>query len=569
VGATRNPEQIRADRKKWPRANIGLRTGLVSGFFVVDVDTVEGHGVDGIANLQKLQERYKPFPATLTAISPSGSLHYYFQAPPKAPIKNSESEIAGGVDIRGEGGMVLVPPSIKPNGGGEYRWLHQMPIAPAPTWLVTLARKDRQPEPKPEPEPEPVEPEPEPDDEHGFENILSTIGDGPGQKHFNKVLSRAAASYIRLHNGNPYDREKLKKLFREAINEAYKNPGRDPKSIERYLSDDYLDGIIESAEKKFVDKNAFTREDFVAYLPLHNYICLPTGEPWVKKSIDATIPAVPIVDSKGRPMLRKGTQKIQPASLWLDKNRPAHQLTWFPGEEQIIKDRLVDKGGWIPHDGARVLNLYRPPNLNLKGLKCSAADVKPWLDLLYTIYPAEAEHILQFLAHRLQRPGEKINHALVFGGDPGVGKDSFLEPIKRGVGPWNFQEIRPKDMNGDFNGFVKSVILRISEAHDLGKEYDRYSFYQATKTYTAAPPDVLRVNEKNLREYYIVNVCAVIMTTNYLQGGIYLEPGDRRHFVAWTNMKPTDFSKQYFNDLWEWYETDNGLGFRHVPSRSW
>jgi hypothetical protein len=144
---------------------------------------------------------------------------------------------------------------------------------------------------------------------------------------------RAAASYVRLHNGNPYDREKLKKPFREAINKAYKNPGRDPKTIDRYLSNDYLNDIIKTAEKKFVDKGAFTRENFVAYLPLHNYICLPTGEPWVKGSVDATIPAVPIVDSKGRPMLRKGTQMIQPASLWLDKKRPAHQLTWVPGEE--------------------------------------------------------------------------------------------------------------------------------------------------------------------------------------------------------------------------------------------
>jgi hypothetical protein len=147
-GATRDPAQIRADRKKWPHANIGLRTGLVSGFFVVDVDTVEGHGVDGIANLQKLQEKHTPFPATLTAISPSGSLHYYFHAPPKAPIKNSESEIAEGVDVRGEGGMALVPPSVKP-GGGEYRWLNHLPIAPAPIWLFTLARKDRQPERNP------------------------------------------------------------------------------------------------------------------------------------------------------------------------------------------------------------------------------------------------------------------------------------------------------------------------------------------------------------------------------------------------------------------------------------
>ena len=50
-------------------------------------------------------------------------------------------------------------------------------------------------------------------------------------------------------------------------------------------------------------------------------------------------------------------------------------------------------------------------------------------------------------------------------------------------------------MMGRFNGYTKSVILRMNEARDLG-EFDRYSFYEHTKAYIAAPPDVLRVDEK-------------------------------------------------------------------------
>ena len=59
-------------------------------------------------------------------------------------------------------------------------------------------------------------------------------------------------------------------------------------------------------------------------------------------------------------------------------------------------------------------------------------------------------------------------------------------------------------MSGDFNGYVKSIILRINEARDLG-DVNRFDFYDHTKAYTAAPPDVLRVNEKHLREYYVFN----------------------------------------------------------------
>ena len=119
----------------------------------------------------------------------------------------------------------------------------------------------------------------------------------------------------------------------------------------------------------------------------------------------------------------------------------------------------------------------------------------------------------------MQRPAEKINHALLQIGAQGIGKDTMLEPVKRAAGPWNFKDIRPTDMFGDFNGFVKSTILRINEVHDLG-DVSRFNFYERLKIYTAAPPDVLRVNEKYVPQYYVLNCCGVIMTSNHLTGGI-------------------------------------------------
>src|SRR5215813_5765367 len=110
----------------------------------------------------------------------------------------------------------------------------------------------------------------------------------------------------------------------------------------------------------------------------------------------------------------------------------------------------------------------------------------------------------------------------------GIGKDTILEPVKRAVGPWNFCEVSPAHLLGRFNGYIKSVILRVSEARDLG-DIDRYAFYDHMKVYTAAPPDVLRCDEKNLREYSVMNVCGVIITTNHKADGIYLPADDRRH----------------------------------------
>jgi RecA-family ATPase len=137
-GATTNPEQIERDFKRWPDANIGIVTGPKSGIWVIDADTLEGHDIDGIASLRELEDEYGKLPETLMGGSPSGSLHYYFKYPSNATIRNSESEVADGVDVRADGGMVIAPPSERP-GEGKYRWLNANAIADAPSWLIELA----------------------------------------------------------------------------------------------------------------------------------------------------------------------------------------------------------------------------------------------------------------------------------------------------------------------------------------------------------------------------------------------------------------------------------------------
>jgi hypothetical protein len=204
--------------------------------------------------------------------------------------------------------------------------------------------------------------------------------------------------------------------------------------------------------------------------------------------------------------------------------------------------------------------LYRPPTI----IPGSAAEAKPWLDHLYKVFnEADAKHIVQWCAHRVQRPQEKTNHALVIGSkDQGIGKDTALEPLKYAVGPWNFQEVSPQQLIGRFNGFLKSVVLRVNEARDLG-ELNRYQFYDHMKAYTAAPPDVLRVDEKNLREHNIFNCCGVIISTNHKTNGIYLPPDDRRHYVAWSDRAKEDFADGYWPKLWGWYEAG---GLQHVAA---
>jgi hypothetical protein len=300
-------------------------------------------------------------------------------------------------------------------------------------------------------------------------------------------------------------------------------------------------------------------DDFFAYMERHNYIYTPTRQPWPATSVNARISPVALTDADGQPVLdNKGNPKFISASEWLDQHRAVEQITWAPGEPMLITDRLIADGGWIKHNGVQCLNLYRPPIIKLGDPR----KARPWLDHLVKIYPGDADHIACWLAQRVQRPAEKINHALVLGGAQGIGKDTLLEPVKRAVGNWNFQEVSPSATLGRFNGFLKAVILRISEARDLG-EYDRYKFYDHAKVYTAAPPDVLRIDEKNLREHYIPNCCGVIITTNHKTDGIYLPDDDRRHYVVWSEFTKEDFPTEYWQSLWGWYEHG---GYEHVAA---
>jgi hypothetical protein len=324
------------------------------------------------------------------------------------------------------------------------------------------------------------------------------------------------------------------------------------------LSDE--DAYTEEIVRAEAEGRGVTLGDFVAYPPAHTYIFTPCREIWVGAGVDGCLPPVPVLTKSGRAKLNKnGNPVTLRATRWLDQNQRLEGMTWCPGYPMLIKDRLVVHGGWIERKDVTCFNLYRPPHIKLG----SASEAKPWLDHLHRVFDgADADHIVKWLAHRVQHPGEKINHALVLGGEQGIGKDTLLEPVKEAVGPWNFHEISPIHLLGRFNSFAKSVVLRVSEGRDLG-EIDRFKFYDHTKIYTAAPPDVLRVDEKHLRDYYVFNVLGLIVTTNHKTDGLYLPPDDRRHYVAWSDRKKEEFAAGYWDELWGWYRTG---GFEHVAA---
>lgn len=134
--ASKDLNQITAWLDRCPDANIGIATGSVSGVWVLDVD-----GEDGEASLKDLLQKHGDFPKTKEVITGTGGKHIYFLMPPNTEISNSVRRLAPGLDVRGDGGYVVAPPSIHPNGKA-YKWSENNAetIQSAPEWLLNLLK---------------------------------------------------------------------------------------------------------------------------------------------------------------------------------------------------------------------------------------------------------------------------------------------------------------------------------------------------------------------------------------------------------------------------------------------
>jgi putative DNA primase/helicase len=113
----------------WPTANIGIATGRGSQLVVLDVD----FRADGDASLAALIDQHGPLPETACIHTGGGGLHYYFLHPGGA-IRNSASKLGAGLDIRGDGGYVVAPPSVHVSGA-KYAWALACRPAPLPGWM--------------------------------------------------------------------------------------------------------------------------------------------------------------------------------------------------------------------------------------------------------------------------------------------------------------------------------------------------------------------------------------------------------------------------------------------------
>ncbi len=121
---------------------IGLACGPRAGCFALDIDPRHA----GDLALAQLVEKHGRLPRTWAAQSGGGGLHLFFAWPENTEVHNSAGRVGDGLDVRGIGGFVVLPPS-RHRSGSRNQWVHPpdtTPLAPACDWLLDLIRADPQ-----------------------------------------------------------------------------------------------------------------------------------------------------------------------------------------------------------------------------------------------------------------------------------------------------------------------------------------------------------------------------------------------------------------------------------------
>jgi Family of unknown function (DUF5906) len=207
------------------------------------------------------------------------------------------------------------------------------------------------------------------------------------------------------------------------------------------------------------------------------------------------------------------------------------------------------------HNGAKVqvVNRYRKSSL----VPVFDADVTPYLDHITTLFgppgAPEREHFLNWMAHNVQKPGKKINHAIVLLGRHGIGKNTAFEPLLRAVGPHNYKAIKPEVLLGGFSHFLEAQLIIIEEMMN----FEKRAVANKLKDWLAGTTSSrVEVNKKHQQPYSIPCIQNWIITTNHADA-IALEETERRFWIH--DCDKHEPRKDRLPALWEWFEKKGGI----------
>lgn len=532
---------------------IGIVTGERSGITVVDIDT--GGDKQGVESWQEIIEEHGE-PLTLTARSGGGGVHLYFKYSPH--LKTSVSVLGKDIDVRNDGAHINAPPSLHASGE-RYRWLNDETLAEVPYHLVEAAKKDKKEGNKKEGNKKRKKEE----DAYPLseiESMLESISPDSMTRDFWRAVGIALgrayhrdpsawqvySDWCDRYTGkkSPQDTEVMKEAFYKVSQE----------SSEHEIG---LGTIVKMAAKQgWVPDGGFVPiQDFVYYAPDNNFIYIPTMRDWPAISVNCAV----------KPVNEDGL--IIKASKWLQKHMLATSMARDPSLEEGYMRGYVNHGGEIiPNANAAIFNTYRRPRIELG----DASLAKVFVDHVHKVYNkvGDADQFLNYMAHRVQKPGEKPRFALLIAGMQGTGKDTAIEFCIPAIGVWNVKNVEAHKISSDFNEYESATLIRISEQSSV-KETSKWAFNEQIKTLIAGNPDYVEINPKYGSKFSARRFNGTIVTTNHLMSGIFIPEGDRRYDVIDSATKEEmgiethEAYENYIQGLWRWFKQG---GIAHVAA---
>jgi len=232
------------------------------------------------------------------------------------------------------------------------------------------------------------------------------------------------------------------------------------------------------------------------------------------------------------------------ASVCFDENRQAAGARSLVGVTYAAGEPVL-----VTRDGLTYGNRWR--NARPTPVAC---DISLWLRHAARMLPVEfeREHLFNVLAHKIQYPGHKINHAVLLGGKPGSGKDTLLAPFFWAIGgaaKLNCAVVKNDDLTSQWGYGLECEVMEIAELRQA-EARDRRALENHLKPIIAAPPEYLPVNRKGLHPYMALNRVLVVAFSNE-RVAISLPSDDRRWFVAWAEAGRLPEVEAVA--LWNWY----------------
>ena len=408
-------------------SNVGIATGAASGIFVLDVDPKNGSD----DSLDSLIAKHGRLPDSLQAITGSGGRHFYFKHP-GGTVRN-EVSILPGLDIRGDGGFVVAPPSVHISGR-RYDWDgldgFDAPILPAPPWLLDMimekhpaaGEKGRFDLPADIPEGQRNE---------TLYRYACSLRSAGGGLEFDEILEAVSAAN-RMRCKPPLPEDEVRALAESAC----KHPkGKAAKKRSKQADDEKL-ATCEIAD--MITANACFAVDGGGKLYVFkDGVYQPRGESYVKRHVKSMLGDL----ERSEEWTSRKTEEVvkyiavDAPELW---DRPDANIV-------NVKNGLLDVR-------TRVLSPHSPDFLSPVQIPVTydpQARCPAWGKFVAEVFPEDAEAIAWEVPAWLMTPDTSIQKAVLLTGDGSNGKSTYLRAVLSFIGRRNASAVSLHKLEND------------------------------------------------------------------------------------------------------------------------